>query len=78
MMKLLIWLLLLLLLFLLDLPKMRRKKDSYDMWVFAILLLLGAAYGILFELDINLPNLDGLEQMIFEPIGKKLLVPIGQ
>lgn len=78
MMNLLLWFLVLIFLFFLDLSKIWSKKDWYEMWVFSILLLVGTAYGILFEFHAVLPDPNGLEKMIFEPIGKKLMVPIGQ
>ena len=67
------WVLCLALIGLLEIPALRKSKSKYDLWVFCGLLAVTLAYGVLYFLDVQMPDPNGIVKWLFGPLGKRLM-----
>lgn len=51
-----------------EMPKMRKKKLTKELWVFSVLMVMAVGLGIAHSLNLSIPNpLNGV-RMVFQPI----------
>ena len=51
-----------------EIPKMLHEKLFKELWMFAILLVLGTVLAILKSLDVEIPNPSNLVAWIYSPL----------
>lgn len=59
-----------------EVPGLRRKKRTKELWVFTILLLLGAGLTIADSLQMPLPNPLNWITYVYRPLGELIYKPL--
>jgi len=67
------WIIVFVVVGLFEMPRMWRKHEIYDMWVFGVLLFATTVYGLLYMFEAPLPDPQGLIKLIFGPIGSRIM-----
>lgn len=60
-----------------EFPKLWRRQNKYERWVYSSIFLLSAAYCSAYLLEVPLPDPNGLIRLVFGGIGAKLMQTTG-
>lgn len=50
-----------------EIPKLRKKKLTKELWVFSVLMVMAVGLGIAESLNLNIPNPINGVRMVFQP-----------